>query len=155
MDFPLKRDRLVVLTIQQIEKTRSLGVDVAGMLSHFCARAATFGYLNLFTFHHERGSNLHFPVDIVSIVIKKDKVSRRAWTFIHSNNMLGSCSTCGVVSFRVPYKSIAFSSSESIPSVELELFLVDVASCMSHTAASATWSISSCFTADFSLSSLQ
>ena len=40
MDFPAKLDRLVEFTIPHIEKTRSLGVEVAGTLSHF--RALSF-----------------------------------------------------------------------------------------------------------------
>jgi len=67
MDFPLNLDRLAVLTIPQIEKTRSLGVDVAGTLNHFRATTATFGYLTWFTLHQSKGSNFGLSIDSVAI----------------------------------------------------------------------------------------
>ena len=55
IDFPLNLFGLGVSTIPQIEKTCSLGVDVAGTLYHIRAHLATLGYICLFFFHHSRG----------------------------------------------------------------------------------------------------
>ena len=48
-------DRLGVSTIPHIEKTRSLGVDVATTQSHLRAMIAILGYLSRLDLHHSKG----------------------------------------------------------------------------------------------------
>ena len=56
-DDPFIRDLLALLTTPQMEKTLSLGVDVAGTPNHSWANFATVGYFALFPFHQSIGSN--------------------------------------------------------------------------------------------------
>ena len=62
--FPVRVERLGVSIKSLIEKTLSLGVDVAHTDSHFLAPIATFGYLKRFSFHHSKKHfyllNIHF-----------------------------------------------------------------------------------------------
>ena len=52
MDSPVIFDRLAESTTPHIEKTHSLGVEVATTESHLQETTAIFGYCSLFLLHH-------------------------------------------------------------------------------------------------------
>ena len=94
-----------------VEKTRLLGVAVAGAINHILAHVATLGCMCLFSRHHSRGSISDFGYMHSSVAIKYNKTSCLAWYFAFSSVFDSLGISFIIVSFS-PYKSIACSFSE-------------------------------------------